>query len=176
MLKNKKKHLFNSIQKGFTYYEGIIAIIVTLVTSTAIAFSVQKAMYIYKSQLLKDRAAEALIQYTEDYRMVVAYGESPFPGKQPRGDGHEVTLYDANDEKDDQFTWSGKQRVVYGYLFHDVNIVKESSGCDKDLEEKTPYYNIKTWIEWNDIFERDTEKNQHRKNLAFEVNQAVIAP
>ena len=76
-------------------------------SSSAFSFSGQKAIKVYKSQQLKDKAVEALIQYTEDYRMMVAYGEKPIPGKQPRGeDGHKVILYNAEDEKADNFSFN----------------------------------------------------------------------
>ena len=174
---NKKKHFFDLAQKGFTYVEGILAIGLTLVASTAIAFSVQKAINTYKSQQLKDKAAEALIQYTEDYRMMVAYGERPFPGKQPRGEsGHKVTLYDAKDEKNEQFSFGGKEAKAYGYLFHDIQLIRQSPECEKNLGEKKEYYNIKTWIEWDDIFDKKDDDNtiKNRKNLSFEVNQAIV--
>ena len=177
MFQHKKKHLFQILQKGFTYVEGILAIGLTLVASTAIAFSVQKAIKVYKSQQLKDKAVEALIQYTEDYRMMVAYGEHPFPGKQPRGEnGHRIVLYDAEDEKDTNLSWGGRELKSYAYLFHDVRIVRESSECSKVLGEKKPYYNIKTWIEWDDVFDKqdDNTTTRNRKNLSFEVNQSVI--
>ena len=177
MLHNKKKHLLDSLQKVFTYVEGILAIGLTLVASTAIAFSVQKAISTYKSQQLKDNALEALIQYTEDYRMMVAYGETPFPGKQPRGEtGHKVTLYDAQDEKDDKFSFGGKRAKSHGYLFHDIRLIRRSSECDKSLGERKEYYNIRTWIEWDDIFDKKNDEltTRNRKNLSFEVNQAII--
>ena len=47
MLFNKKKRLINLAQKGFTYVEGILAISLTLAASTAIAFSIQKAISTY---------------------------------------------------------------------------------------------------------------------------------
>ena len=176
MLDSKKKHLFNSLQRGFTYVEGILAISLTLVASTAIAFSVQKAINTYKSQQLKDRAVETLIQYTEDYRMMVAYGEKPIPGKQPRGeDGHKVILYNAEDEKADNFSFGALEATAYGYLFHNIQLVNQSRECSKDLGEKRGYYNIKTWIEWQDIFDKkDDTQIRNRKNISFEVNQAII--
>ena len=177
MLNNKKKHSFNFFQKGFTYVEGILAIGLTLVASTAIAFSIQKAISTYKSQALKDKAVEALIQYTEDYRMMVAYGENPFPGKQPRGEnGHKIKLYDASTQREMSFGGNSTEAIAYGYLFHDVKLIRESSECDRgaDFGEKKEYYNIKTWIEWDDIFDKKQDRFSNRKNLAFEVNQAII--
>jgi len=175
MFHNKKKRLFNLSQRGFTYVEGILAISLTLAASTAIAFGIQKAITTYKSQGLKDSAVEALIQYTEDYRMMVAYGETPFPGKQPRGEnGHKIILYDGN-EKGDNFSFGGAVAKAHGYLFHDIQLVSQSPECDRSLGERREYYNIKTWIEWDDIFDKkDDGRTTNRKNLSFEVNQAII--
>jgi type II secretory pathway pseudopilin PulG len=168
---------FKNFQKGFTYVEGILAITLTLTAASAVAFGIQKSINTYKSQQLKDKAVEALIQYTEDYRMMVAYGETPFPGKQPRGEnGHKVVLYDASNEREMSFGRGNKEAVSHGYLFHDIQIVRDSKECDQILGEKKAYYNIKTWIEWDDIFDKKDDQFtfRNRKNLAFEVNQAVI--
>ncbi|MBI45177.1 MAG: hypothetical protein CMG66_03310 [Candidatus Marinimicrobia bacterium] len=167
---------FSKFQRGFTYVEGILAITLTLAASSAVAFGIQKSIRTYKSQQLKDKAVEALIQYTEDYRMMVAYGETPFPGKQPRGEnGHKIVLYDASNEREMSFG-GNKEAVAHGYLFHDIQVVRNSSECDQILGEKKEYYNIKTWIEWDDIFDKKDDEftYRNRKNLAFEVNQAVI--
>ena len=79
----RKKFLFNINQLGFTYVEAIISISLTLVAAGAITFGVGKAVRTYKSIYLKERALEELIKYTEEYRMMVAYGEKPLHGKQP---------------------------------------------------------------------------------------------
>ena len=55
MFFNKKKHLINLAQKGFTYVEGILAISLTLAASTAIAFSIQNAISPYQSHGLTDK-------------------------------------------------------------------------------------------------------------------------
>ena len=174
--KNKKRYFPNLFQKGFTYVEGILAITLTLTAATAIAFSVQKAINTYKSQELKNKALDALIQYTEDYRMMVAYGENPFPGKQPRGKmGHTVTLYDASLEKT-KLSFGGGEAISYGYLIHNIQLVTQSpdNECDITLGDRKEYYNIRTWIEWDDIFDKRADKFANRKNLSFEVNQAII--
>jgi len=172
--KNKKRYFSNLFQKGFTYVEGILAITLTLVASTAIAFSVQKAINTYKSQELKNKALDALIQYTEDYRMMVAYGVEPIEGKLPRGkDGHTVRLYDASLEKTN-LSFGGGEAYADGYLFHNIQLVTESPECDISLGDKQGYYNIRTWIEWDDIFDKRVDKFANRKNLSFEVNQAII--
>jgi len=176
MFNNKKKRLINLTQKGFTYVEGILAISLTLAASTAIAFGIQKSISTYKSQGLKDKALEALIQYTEDYRMMAAYGENFAPGKQPRGDaGHLVVLYNAEDERADNFSFGTAARKIEGNLFHDIQLIERSAECDEDLGERQEYYNIKTWIEWEDPFDGlkdDVVRN--RKNLSFEVNQIIV--
>ena len=176
MLDNKKKYLVSLGQKGFTYVEGILAISLTLAASTAIAFGIQKAISTYKSQGLKDKALEALIQYTEDYRMMAAYGENFASGKQPRGDaGHLVVLYNAEDERTDNFSFGTPAREVEGHLFHDIQLVTRSRECDEDFGNRQEYYNIKTWIEWEDPFDGlkdDVVRN--RKNLSFEVNQIIV--
>ena len=158
---NKKKH-----QKGFTYVEAIISITLTLVAAGAITFGIAKGVKTYKSFYLKERALQELIKYTEEYRMMIAYGERPLPGKQPRN-GHKVVLYNPEHERTSQFNWGGDAEgaIVEGTLFH---IVMDKSS--ETAGDQSGYYNIKTWIEWEDDYIGD----KVFKHIAFEVDQAIL--
>ena len=160
-LLNKKKH-----PMGFTYVEAIISITLTLVAAGAITFGMAKGVRTYKSFYLKERALQELIKYTEEYRMMVAYGESPLAGKQPRN-GHKVVLYNPEHERTNQFDWGGNTQgaIVEGTLFHIItNKSSETAG------DQSGYYNIKTWIEWEDDYIGD----RAFKHIAFEVDQAIL--
>ena len=182
-MKNKKAYI-HLWQRGFTYIESILAISMTLMASTAIAFSVQKAISTYKSIELKDKAAEELIKYTEDYRMLVAYGEELIRGKQPPGkDGYRVLLYDAAEEREMKFAPKTKASSS-AYLFHDIRECDDSQGtlrdcgiepsCESGPENYAKIYRIRTWIEWDDPFDKAVNRISNRKNLAFEVYQTVL--
>ena len=160
---NKKYNRIN--QGGFTYVEAILSITLTLVAAGAISFGVAKAVRTYKSIHLKERAIEELIKYTEEYRMMVAYGERPLPGKQPRN-GHKVILYNPAKEKTLGTDWGDRAEIVEGTLFHIItNKSNETAG------NQSGYYNIKTWIEWEDQYIGD----RSFKHLAFEVDQSILA-
>ena len=152
-------------QSGFTYVEAIISITLTLVAGSAITFGVGKAVRTYKSIYLKERAVEELIKYTEEYRMMVAYGERPLPGKQPRN-GHKVILYNPAKEKTFGTDWGDRAEIVEGTLFH---IITDKS--NETAGDQSGYYNVKTWIEWEDQYIGD----KSFKHLALEVDQAILA-
>ena len=152
-----KKH-----PRGFTYVEAIISITLTLISAGAISFGVSKGVRTYKSFHLKERALQELIRYTDEYRMMVAYGERPLPGKQPRN-GHKVMLYNPEMEQDGM-NWSDPH-FVEGTLFH---IITDKS--NQTAGDQSGYYNIKTWIEWEDKNIGETAF----KHIAFEVDQAVL--
>ena len=158
----KKYH--KKSQAGFTYIEAIMSITLTLVAAGAISFGVSKGVRTYKSIYLKERAIEELIKYTEEYRMMVAYGERPLPGKQPRN-GHKVILYNPAKEKTLGTDWGDKAEIVEGTLFH---IITDKS--DETSGDQSGYYNVKTWIEWEDQYIGD----KSFKHLAFEVDQAIL--
>jgi type II secretory pathway pseudopilin PulG len=167
--------LFNSkykqnIERGFTYIESILSITLTLVAAGAITFGISKGVRTYKSIQLKESALKALINYTEEYRQMIAYGEKPLSGKQPRN-GHKIFIYEPKEERADQFDWGGSfDRGIEGTLFH---IITDKSS--ETAGEQSGYYNIKTWIEWEDRFVGyEDEGFGNRKHLAFEVNQAVL--
>ena len=151
-------------QSGFTYIEAIISITLTLAAAGAISFGVAKGVRTYKSIYLKERAIEELIKYTEEYRMMVAYGEKPLPGKQPRN-GHKVILYNPAKEKTLGTDWGERAEIVEGTLFH---IITDKS--DETAGDQSGYYNVKTWIEWEDQY----IGSKSFKHLAFEVNQAIL--
>ena len=161
----RKKFLFNINQLGFTYVEAIISISLTLVAAGAITFGVGKAVRTYKSIYLKERALEELIKYTEEYRMMVAYGEKPLPGKQPRN-GHKVNIYNPYQEQRGLGASFGETvQIIEGTMFHIItDKSNETSG------DQSGYFNIKTWIEWEDPYVGNTAY----KHLAFEVDQAVL--
>ena len=162
---NKKKP-----QMGFTYVEAIISITLTLIAAGAITFGVAKGVRTYKSLDLKENALQHLIRYTEEYRMMVAYGESPLPGKQPRN-GHKVVLYNSKWENPSLFNWGGDEKIVEGTLFHIITDMSSETAGDQ-----SGYYNIKTWIEWPDhnITLKDDVGKFEWKNIAFEVNQSIL--
>ena len=151
-------------KSGFTYVEAILSITLTLIAAGAVSFGIAKGVRTHKSFALKESALKNLIEYTEEYRMMVAIGERPLPGKQPRN-GHSVVLYNPQKENE-KFNWSGGQDgVVYGVLWHDIT--------DKSLEtagDQSGYYNIKTWIEWEDDF----IGSKSFKHIMFEVDQAIL--
>ena len=156
--------LYNKLNQGFTYIESIIAISLTLAATTAIAFGIAKGVRAYRTIELKERAVEELIKYTDQYRMLVAYGETPQSGIRPLG-GEEVTLLDP-EEENAGFTWGGNSaNLVIGKLYH-----KLTNKSTETVGNQSGYWNIKTWIEWDDTFLGDHTV----KNLAFEVNQAII--
>ena len=155
---------YKKSQAGFTYIEAIMSITLTLVAAGAISFGVSKGVRTYKSIYLKERAIEELIKYTEEYRMMVAYGERPLPGKQPRN-GHKVILYNPAKEKTLGTDWGDKAEIVEGTLFH---IITDKS--DETSGDQSGYYNVKTWIEWEDQYIGD----KSFKHLAFEVDQAIL--
>ena len=160
--------LFNSmngkkLQGGFTLVESILSITLTLVAAGAISFGVAKGVRTYKSFDLKEKALQELIRYTEEYRMMIAIGESPMPGKQPRN-GHKVMLYNPAHENSD-FSWGGSEHFIEGTLFH---IITDKSS--ETAGEQSGYFNIKTWIEWQD----DYIGNSAYKHISFEVDQAIL--
>ena len=155
---------YKKSQAGFTYIEAIMSITLTLVAAGAISFGVSKGVRTYKSIYLKERAIEELIKYTEEYRMMVAYGERPLPGKQPRN-GHKVILYNPAKEKTLGTDWGDKAEIVEGTLFH---IITDKS--DETSGDQSGYYNVKTWIEWEDQYIGD----KSFKHLVFEVDQAIL--
>ena len=151
-------------QSGFTYVEAIISITLTLVAAGAISFGVGKAVRTYKSIYLKERAIQELIKYTEEYRMMVAYGEKPLAGKQPRN-GHKVILYNPAQENAFGTDWSERAEIIEGTLFH---IITDKSS--ETAGEQSGYYNVKTWIEWEDKYVGD----KSFRHLAVEVDQAIL--
>ena len=155
---------YKKSQAGFTYIEAIMSITLTLVAAGAISFGVSKGVRTYKSIYLKERAIEELIKYTEEYRMMVAYGERPLPGKPPRN-GHKVILYNPAKEKTLGTDLGDKAEIVEGTLFH---IITDKS--DETSGDQSGYYNVKTWIEWEDQYVGD----KSFKHLAFEVDQAIL--
>ena len=153
------------LKSGFTYVEAILSITLTLIAAGAISFGIAKGVRTHKSFALKESALKELIAYTEEYRMMIAIGERPLPGKQPRN-GQPVVLYNPQEENKG-FTWSGDQDgIVKGVLWRYIT--------DKSLEtagDQSGYYNIKTWIEWEDDF----VGRKSSKHIMFEVDQAILS-
>ena len=148
---------------GFTYVEAILTVLLTLLMATSISYAVVRAQTLQKSLNLKERAFKELKNYTNEYRTLVAFGERPLSGKQPRF-GHEVILFDPSEElKEIQF--GVKEGVVAGRLYHIITDRSSTTSGDQ-----SGYYNIKTWIEWTDTY---TGKPIN-KHLAVEVDQAIL--
>ena len=61
--------------------------------------------------------------------------------------------------------WGDKAEIVEGTLFH---IITDKS--DETSGDQSGYYNVKTWIEWEDQYVGD----KSFKHLAFEVDQAIL--
>ncbi len=148
---------------GFTYVEAILTVFLTLLIATSVSYSVVRAQSLQKSLNLKEQAIKALKDYTNEYRTLVAFGERPLSGKQPRF-GHEVILYKPEDELTN-VNWDPNEGVVSGRLYHIITDKSSATAGDQ-----SGYYNIKTWIEWTDNY-RGKPINKH---LAVEVDQAIL--
>ena len=91
---------------------------------------------------------------------MVAFGEVPFPGKQPQN-GVEVELYNPTKEMINS-NFGNQENVIYGYMYHMITNI--TSG------EQSGFFNIKTWILWDEEYIGGLVT----KNLAFEVNQPLL--
>ena len=162
MVLSHKKYIHS--QSGFTYIEALLAIMLTLIAAGSISFGIAKGVRAYKSMVIKEKAVQALIDYTNEYRMMVAYGEKPHSGVQPRW-GHNIVLYHPKDEFEG-FSFGRKEGLVEGKLYHMItNKTSETAG------EQSGYYNIKTWIKWN---EQNAFDYSGWKHIAFDFDQPVL--
>ena len=154
----------NKHNAGFGLIEILVSIILTLCVCYALLTGMNEGVIWYKSLHIKEKAVVELIKYTDQYRMMVAYGEVPLSGVQPRG-GHTVELYVPDDEYIN-LSYAANEGAIYGKLFHKITDKSNLTAGDQ-----SKYFNIKTWIEW-------TEENffsfVDKKHIAFEVDQAVI--
>ena len=154
---------YNKYPNGFTYVEAILTVIITLFISTSIAYAVIRAQNIQQSLFIKEQAIKALKKYTDEYRALVAYGERPLPGKQPRF-GHDAVLFDPSEELENLNFQEG-EGIVNARLYH---IITDKSYLTAG--DQSGYFNIKTWIEWTDPYKGKPAK----KHLAVEVDQAIF--
>ena len=154
---------YNKSYFGFSYVEAILTVIITLFISTSIAYAVVRAQNIQQSLFIKEQAIKALKKYTDEYRALVAYGERPLPGKQPRF-GHDVVLFDPSEELT-RITWGNNEGIIDAKLYHIITDKSYLSAGDQ-----SGYFNIKTWIEWTDPYRGKPTK----KHLAVEVDQAIF--
>jgi type II secretory pathway pseudopilin PulG len=151
---------------GFSYVESIIAIILTLAIATAALSGISEGISWYQKLIIKEKALNKLMDYTNEYRAMIAYGEKPLQGKQPPG-GHDVTIYDPSEEYTELSSYAEPYGIVKGKLWHKIEDMSHLTAGDQ-----SGYFNIKTWITWNDgqYFGYGDEK----KHIAFEVDQLVL--
>ncbi len=133
------------LQKGFTLVEVITGVIITSVAAIAIMRGVSTSSASLKSIRIKEKAFEELKIWTDDWKSKIAGGVHVNPGQYPPF-GQTVTLMTNEDN----------ETVVSGKLFRDIRISRESG-------EYSKFYQIKTWIEWDDI----ASDNDAKKNLEF---------
>ena len=150
---------------GFSYVEVMISIILILATSTAVLSGISEGIIWYKKIIIKEKALNKLIDYTNEYRSLVAYGEKPRQGIQPIG-GHDVTIYDPAEEYTFLPTFANSFGVVTGKLWHEITDMSDQTAGDQ-----SGYFNIKTWIIWKEGQYFDFDDKKH---IAFEVDQLVL--
>jgi len=150
---------------GFSYVETIISIVLTLAVSTAVLSGVSEGISWYKKLMIKEKAVNKLIDYTNEYRAMIAYGEKPLQGKQPPA-GHDVIIYDPKKEYLFLPSFGNDRGVVSGKLWHKIE-----DKSDQTAGDQSGYFNIKTWITWN---EEQIFSFGEKKHIAFEVDQLVL--
>jgi len=155
-------YTYRKYQTGFTIMEAVVSIIITLIGAFFISYSMVRGINLYKSINFKRLATEKLIEYTDEYRTMVAYGEQFQSGVQPRN-GHDVVLYNPKWEFEN-INFNGRDGVLEAKLYHKIERLETIGDISK-------VFNIQTWIVWNEeqIFNFSKEKH-----LAFEVTQAVL--
>ena len=155
----------NKYNGGFSYIETIISIVLTLAVSTAVLSGVSEGITWYQKLVIKEKAVNKLIDYTNEYRAMVAYGEKPLQGTQPPG-GHDVIIHDPSTEYIFLPSFGNTHGVVEGKLWHKIE-----DRSDQTAGDQSGYFNIKTWITWN---EDQYFSFGEKKHIAFEVDQLVL--
>ncbi len=119
-------------QSGFTLIEAVTGVMITLLAASAIMMGVSKAQSTLNSIHLRERAFEELKIYT-DYWKSMAAAKRIGATNSSNMNGERVALI-----KD-----KNGNTVVSGSLYRKIRRGSDSG-------EYSIYYNIKTYIEWED--------------------------
>ena len=117
---------------------------------------------------LKNAAYLELKRWTEEWRANIAAGYSPI-GETSGTFCHSVWL----DVKILSETGENLESIIGQHTYAtEANICREIS-TRQGLTKYSAYYNIKTWIEWEDNF-RGLNSDSNKEKLEFEMSQMPI--
>ena len=153
---------------GFTLVEVLVSIVIASIAVSSLAFAIAKGVKHTESIRLKNAAYLELKEWTEEWRANIASGYTPIGGSSGtfcNDTWLDVKILSENGENLESVI-AQHENSTRAKLCREVTTVQ-------GLTNYSNYYNIKTWIEWEDNF-RGLNSDSNREKLEFEVNQIAI--